>query len=372
MKYEVLRPNYDKSILSISSSIKKNYNLKSNYKSLKELDDIFESNKRKNVIFMILDCMGVNILEKNLNKNDFLRKHMITSVTSVFPPTTAAATTSFHSGLSPYETGWIGWMPYFKEYDCMIELFSGRNYYTKEKVLESKSIMPYQTIYEFIEKNTNVKYAKLFPKHIDSNGYDTLNDLEEKLIKVTNNNSNNIISVYLEEPDHTIHHNGINGDETKKIVRQLNDFIEILCKKINDYTLIISADHGAVDIDEIYINNIPELVSCLKRPTSIESRFISFFVKTGRKREFKRQLDKYFHGKYLLYTKKQFLKENLLGLGSVHSNIDGYLGDYIFISKSEISLRYSDTKVDELLKADHAGITKDEMLVPVIVINSKK
>lgn len=40
MNKNICFPNYDRSILSISSSILKNYDVKSNYKSLSELDNI--------------------------------------------------------------------------------------------------------------------------------------------------------------------------------------------------------------------------------------------------------------------------------------------------------------------------------------------
>mgnify|MGYP004640321275 CR=1 FL=1 len=47
----ILYPNYDRSILSISSSLLKYYNLESNYPSLKELDDELKKNY-KNIVFL--------------------------------------------------------------------------------------------------------------------------------------------------------------------------------------------------------------------------------------------------------------------------------------------------------------------------------
>ena len=44
-------------------------------------------------------------------------KNRIKSITSVFPPTTTAATTSMLSGLNPNEHGWLGWDLYFKKED---------------------------------------------------------------------------------------------------------------------------------------------------------------------------------------------------------------------------------------------------------------
>ena len=71
MKKNICKPDYDRSILSISSSIMKNYGIESEYKSLIELDDILKNNY-KNVIFLILDGLGTEILRKNLPNNSFL------------------------------------------------------------------------------------------------------------------------------------------------------------------------------------------------------------------------------------------------------------------------------------------------------------
>ena len=102
MKKKIQLPDYNRSILSVSSSIMKYYHLNSKYKSLSELDYILNNNYNV-IIFLILDCVGTNIIENNLGKDSFLRKNLLTNVTTVFPPSTAAATTAFHSCLSPLE-----------------------------------------------------------------------------------------------------------------------------------------------------------------------------------------------------------------------------------------------------------------------------
>lgn len=368
-----MKPNYDKSILSVSSSILRHYGIKSNYKSLNELDIILKRNY-KNVVFLILDCLGENIINKNLADDDILRNNVITTVTSVFPPTTAAATTAFHSGLSPYESGWIGWMPYFKEYDRMIELFLGTDFYTGEKIsyfLENNDLN-YETIYEKIcKKNGNIKYKKLFPS-FEENGSKTFEELCGKIKIACENDNQNLISAYWDEPDYTIHHNGTCSEVTKHVVKSISNNIEKLSNELKDTLIIISADHGAIDVKEVYLNEIKEIDECLSKPPSIESRFVSFFIKDGRQKEFYKSFTTKFKDKYKLYTKQEFLDEYLLGKGNKHSRIDSYLGDYIFISESSLSIRYSTTGIKQAPHlADHAGITKDEMIVPVIAIECR-
>lgn len=278
MKKNIYKPNYDRSILSISSSIMKYYGMNLNYKSLGELDNLLEK-KYKNVIFLILDCLGTKVLTDNLKDDSLLRTNLITNVTSVFPPTTAAATTAFHSGMSPLENGWIGWMPYFKEYNKIIELFTGNDFYTREKVIEpfDDKLLKYKTIYEKIsETNKNVKYHKIFPANIDANGAYSFKELCDKIKKCCNNGTTNLISAYWNEPDHTIHNNGVNNEAIKNVLNDIEINLKELTTNLKDSIIIISADHGAVDVEEVYINEIADINDCLAMPPSIESRFVTF------------------------------------------------------------------------------------------------
>lgn len=374
IKNNICKPEYDRSILSISSSIMKHYGVKSNYSSLNELDIILKNNY-KNVIFLILDCLGTKILENNLSEKSILKTNLVTNVTSVFPPTTAAATSAIHSGLSPLENGWIGWMPYIKEHNRMIELFTGKDFYTKEKIFDvSKSDITYETIYEKIcDANKNINFHKVFSAKVDADGVTTFEELCDRIKDNCNNESRNLISAYWIEPDHTIHYNGINSNNVKEVIGNIDKNLQKLIDGLENSVIVITADHGAVDVKEIYINEIKEIDDCLALPPSIESRFVSFFIKKGMKNKFKNALKKYFKDKYILYTKQQFLNEGLLGKGEQHKRINDYLGDYILIINSELNIRYSlDGKRDNSHLADHGGITADEMLVPLIVLETGK
>ena len=376
MKYEIMYPDYNRSILSISASILNKFGIKSNYPTLAEIDKFLKKDY-KNIVFLILDCMGTEILKNDLPEYSILRRNLKTSVTTVFPSTTVAATTAFHSGTSPLENGWIGWMPYFKEYDSIIEIFTSKEFYTGKK-LEIKNIgediLKYETIYSKITKeNPNICYHKVFPKFVP-NGAKNIEELCFNIFKATNNkNKCNLISAYWNEPDHTIHHNGVYSQEVKDVLKNIDYNIKKLVNKTADTLFIISADHGAVDIEEIYINNYNELTSCLKMPPSIETRFVTFFIKEGKLDYFKENFKKIFDNDFFLFTKKEFLESSLLGKGERHYKINEYLGDFVAISKSNKAIRYateSGLKFDRLI-ADHAGLTKNEMEVPVIVIEKR-
>lgn len=67
MKKEIVLPDYNHSILNLITSILKYYNVKTEHKSLENIDNILK-NKYKNIILLILDGMGEHILN-NISPN---------------------------------------------------------------------------------------------------------------------------------------------------------------------------------------------------------------------------------------------------------------------------------------------------------------
>lgn len=364
--------NYDNSILSISNSVLKYFNGASDYATLPELDAILDKNY-KNVVLLIVDCMGSAIIRQNLAKDSFLSRHILKDVSSVFPPTTAAATTTFHSGLPPLYSGWLGWMCYFPQYDKIIELFRNTEFYSGKPISEvspTEKLIKYDSIYsKIIKKNPEVEYYKIFPP-FDPNGVQSFAEMCQKIVQTTKKNSHRkIISAYWTEPDHSIHQYGTQTPEIKAIMEDIEQQISEMNTTLKDTVVIISADHGAINVEEIYLNKYSDLCATFMRPPALEARFITFFIKQGQREIFKNLFKQYFASDFILFDKKDFLSSGILGTGKMHKTVPNMLGDFIAISVKNKSLRYSTgEKMFSALKADHAGYTPEEMTVPLIVL----
>ena len=366
---------YTDSILSVSNSVLKHFNADYGYATLPELEAILSKNY-KNVVLMIVDCMGTSIIKRNLPQDSFLNQHILKNISSVFPPTTAAATTTFHSGLPPICSGWIGWMCYFEQYNKIIELFRNTEFYSGKPSCEpapAETLIKYDSIYsKIIKKNPEVEYYKIFPP-FDPNGVQSFEQMCDKITEVTKKNSNRkIISAYWTEPDHSIHQYGTQASEIKKILKDIENQIIKMNEKIEDTVVIISADHGAVDVEEIYLNSYPDVCKTFIRPPALEARFVTFFVKPNQRDCFKNMFQTYFGDDFVLFNKSDFLLSGILGPGPIHDAVPAMIGDFVAIAVKNKSLRYStEDRVFSLLKADHAGYTPDEMTVPLIVLEGR-
>ncbi len=366
----IFKPDYDRSILSLSNSLLKHYGVKTKYKTLPKLDKALSKNY-KNVVFMIFDGMGVDLLKKTLFPTSFLRQFMCQEISSVFPSTTAAATTTFYSGLPPVSHGWLAWACYFKEYDKVIELFLDTDHYTKEK-LEippvSQDILHFEHIFEKIKRQTKrkVSVSEVAPI-FKSNGVDSLDALCQHVEEITKREGRQFILTYWSEPDYESHSSSPYAPQVKTIVKEINKKVKTLTQHLEDTIIIISSDHGHLPVKEaVYMDDIPQMADCLAHPLSMEERVCSVFLKKGKKDLFLKLFKQYLAKDFILMTKRDALGKGLFGCGKQHRKVNDFVGDFLVISKSYSSLRQNRNGFQ--FKGAHAGLTRKEMKVPLIIV----
>lgn len=370
--FSVLYPNYEHSILNIANSILAHYQAPTLYPTIPVLDK--ELNKSpKNVILWILDGMGVDLLKKTLPENAFLRKHLTDKITSVFPPTTATATTTFYSALPPIVHGWAGWSPYFKQADKCIELFTGKDTYTKEKTeIDPTQILPYSHLFNQIEQtDKTITCTQIFPQKVYPDGARYFCHQCSRILKQTKKSGRQFILAYWADPDHTCHHKGTYTTPTKRKIKSINAQIEELSNQLTDTLIIISADHGHIPIDDFfYIDEYPDFESCFKTPLTLDDRVSAIFLKQGKEQTFLELFNTYLKDDFILIKSEDALKKGLFGHGSENPYIRDFLGDYLIIGIGHRVLRQNIPNCRPMpeFKSSHAGLSPQEMLVPLIII----
>lgn len=378
---EIIYPDYNNCILNLITSVLKYYNVETNHTSLVDLDKILGKNY-KNVVFIVLDGMGEHILN-NISIDGFFKKNEVKCITSVYPSTTTAALTTYYSGKPPYETGWIAWSQYFKEYGRAIDMLSHKESYQNDSLKNARinvfeELVKYEPIFQRIEKaSPDVKTYEITPDYSDvrakrSIRANNIDDICESIETISNSGENRkFIFAYCDNPDGLLHKYGCKSEEAKNMVLDAQNKIEKMCSHLKDTVVIISADHGHKDINKAYsILDFPKLLDCLILPVSLESRVLSFWVKEDRKKDFEELFNKQFEGEFLLLTKEEFLEKHFLGYGEKHKKIDDFIGNYIALSTSDsiINIETYLAEGKSVKKSTHCGLTKDEMEVPLIVI----
>jgi len=368
----ITHPNYDRSILSIASSVLNHFGVKDcQHKTLPEFDKLLEK-EYKNIIVMLFDGLGVSAINEHLNENDFLRKHFVCPISSVFPSTTVAATTSIESGYSPVETGWLGWDLYFDEIGENVAVFRNALQKNGEPAADFNvawRYIPYKRIFDRIEeingKGTAV-YVSPFSKHRIKSVQDACKNVK----RLSRKRNKKYIYTYWHQPDTAMHNYGVKSEQAHEQILMINSEVEKLCKSIKNSLVIITADHGLCDGVNEYLEDYPELSAMLKRPPSIEPRALSFFVKDGMKDDFKTEFNNLFGNDFKLMTKEEVFSENLLGFGESHPRTYDFVGDFLAVATGEKSLFIE--REERNFIGVHAGLTEEEMTVPFIAIETKK
>ncbi|MCU0104625.1 alkaline phosphatase family protein [Acholeplasma vituli] len=357
-------PNYQKSIVNVSNALLNHYGVKPFHTPLEVLKPYLKD--KKHIMYILLDGMGMNIL-KNLSENTLLRQNVKMALTSVFPPTTVAATTSVLSGLTPYEHGHIGWTQYNRFEDCQTVIFQNLDFYDETHILKNefaKTHLAYENILEKIaKKNPNLFVKKLFPD-FEEHGYPSFEAMVDELISISKKESS-FTYTYWNEPDYTIHSTGIHDGKVKLQLEYLTQQIERLYQQVTKDTLIILiADHGLVNVEGVELHHHP-ILELLDKMPSVEPRSTVFFVKKENQKAFEAMFNSDFGSKFTLLNKETLLASGRLGSGIKHPLLDDFIGDYIAISEGPFMFNM---KENSPFKAHHAGGYPDELWVPLILL----
>ena len=364
-------PEYDRSILSVASSVLNYYGVRDcQHKSLPEFDILLNKNY-KNVVVMLFDGLGVSAINEHLSENDFLRKNFICPISSVYPSTTVAATTAIQSGYSPVETAWLGWDLYFEELRENIAVFRNTLQKNGEPASDynvADKCIPYKSIFQRIEdvcgKKTAYYVSPFSEHHVKS-----VEDVCKTVYRLSKKRKQKYIYTYWYQPDNAMHDFGVSSQQVREQILMINSEVEKLCRELKNSVVIITADHGLIDGTNEYLEDYPQLVEMLRIPPSIEPRALSFFVKDGKKEEFKEEFNRLFGDCFKLLTKEEVFSTNLLGFGKPHKKSSDFVGDFLATATGEKSIFIK--REEHVFIGVHAGLTEKEMTVPFIAFEAE-
>lgn len=361
--------DYGRSILAIPASILKHHGCAHRHASLPLLDDALAAGY-KNAVVMLFDGLGLSLLERHLPADAFLRRHVRGRLTSVFPSTTTAATVTMESGLSPIEHGWLGWHLFFEEIGFDVSIFpntiSGTDGKPAAEYNVAQRYLPYTNVCEALNAQAA---GRVFAERVSPFSRYRSQSVEsicETVRSLCGKGGNRYIYTYWHEPDASVHNLGTEDPQITAIIRHINDTVEAMHAGLADTLLVVTADHGLVDVEWRYLRDCPDMTALLARAPSVEARAIAFAVQAGRHAAFERIFQQHFGADYTLLPTEQALAAGLFGPGKAHPRARGFLGDYVAIATGRVSIELYPSV--NPMRAAHAGMTQEELTVPLIMV----
>ena len=402
-------PDYTQSLVNVTASLAAFFGITTPHPPLATLEQLLKNAARKNgrryrnVVLFLFDGMGCSVLEHHLKTSSFLRKHFICPVFSVFPPTTTAAVTSVETGLTPLEHGRLGWTLYFPELDKNVNVFTNTLKDSKEQAA------PFHAGNRFIPCNAFYKKqagAQTDEANGGGTGFYTVSkfgtnkvnnskEMFDEVFRLCTEEGGHYIYAYSEKPDSIMHVCGTGSIAAKACVCGINRSVQRFCRRLKqapaggDTLVLVTADHGHIPVRNAELTSYPQLEKMLVRRPSIEARAVNFFVKPEYLSDFPRVFGECFktlfaadidadlkpqHGKtfdtkdadFLLFSKREALGMELFGTGTAHPSVHTSLGDYLAVACSSLTL--VDSPQSNHFKSHHAGLTAEEMCVPLIAL----
>ena len=381
-------PDYDNCLVNLANSVLKRFGCRTMHDTL-PLADRYLYGGHRNVVVLILDAMGVSIMEKHLDKDGFFRSHTVGQYHSVYPPTTVAATTSVMSGLYPNEHGWLGWDVYYPQVDKNVVVFRNLEQHTEKAGAVPGSdgwdvgslneqlpaaeynvayrYTPYTSVIDMINGAGRTAYYSMpfmppFPQNEDA--------VFDRIRELCREPGEKYIYAYWNEPDSTMHRTGTTSADTHEVITTLEKKAEALAAGLEDTLLIITADHGHMDSKNLCILDYPEVLECLERMPYIEPRTLGLFVKDEYKDVFPEIFSRTFGDAFVLLTHDEVLSSKLFGTGKDRDGLDGMIGDFVAVAVSDVSVFVTHIEAQEM-PGGHAGLTPEEYIIPLIVVDKK-
>lgn len=383
-------PNYKNgSIVNLMSSIAQAFGAKTPYNQLKLLSQEEFKNSR-NIVLIIIDGLGFEYFRK---RNSFLKNYLVGPITSVFLPTTVSAVTTFLTGLAPQQHAFTGWFMHLKEAGIVTQIFP--NFSPRiggsslsEAGFEMEEILNQPSFFEKLRAES----FNIIPKHIAASdfqkatskkarilGYGNLNQFFGQIKKAINSSKRRkYIYAYWSKLDSLNHEYGVDSGKANKHFEEIDKKLSRLIAlfKNSGTAFIITSDHGFINTpqkDEIKLEDHPRLKECLTLPLCGEGRVAYCYVRPSKAKEFEKyvkiKLKKYCH----LFKSEDLINRNYFGLFEPNPKLFDRVGDYIVVLKKNYILKDSIEKNEKEKRphiGHHAGVSKDEMLVPLISVKT--
>jgi len=381
-------PNYRNSIVNLTSSIMHSLGVKNTYPRLRIINSE-KLKKKTNIILLVLDGIGYEYIKKYGN-GGILKSNIKSKLTSVFPSTTASAIPCFFTGFPAQQTAMTGWHTFLKEIGMQSTILPSipriggiQHSFVGVNI---KEIYPKDSFFNKVKREVYLITEKNIPKsdfNLRMNGKvktltyngNSLNGLFRQMSKLVKKKDKKYIYAYWPYFDKICHKFGTEDKTTLahfiEIERKIASFVKSI--KDTDTTLIVTADHGLIDVPEdkiIEVNKHPKFKECLVMPLTGEKRLSYAYVKPFKVKDFENYVKNNFKDVCWLHKSQDLVDKKLFGLYKPEPKLLDRIGDYTLIMKDGYAIKdkvinYQDHKIT----ARHGGVSKQEMFVPLIVFD---
>jgi len=338
------------------------------------------------IILVVIDGLGYEYLMRQ-EAGGFLRRHLKTSLTSVFPSTTATAITTYLTGTAPQQHGLTGWFMYFKEIGGVAAVlpFTWRGGASlRQSGVEAGALFDRPPIFNRISAPSYL----IIPKHIAGSDFNLAHtgagrvvpygSLTQFVSAVVNtagiDKGRKFVYAYWPELDARAHEHGPNSQRVAAHFAQLQTALARLAHQLEGSrsAVIITSDHGMIDSGPAHVIEVadhPPLAQSLSLPLCGERRAAYCYVQPHLTGQFEAYVRTHLAQYADLVKSDDLFEQGYFGRGPAHPRLRERIGDYILLMKGGYVIKDWVAGERRHVQAGvHGGLSEEEMKVPLIVI----
>jgi len=342
--------------------------------------------ERRNLVLLVLDGLGYEYLTQQ-GAGSVLHRQLQARLTSVAPPTTATAITTFLTGQAPQQHGLTGWFTWFRELGSVLAVLPFTPRCSSQPLggagVSAAALFGHVPLFDRLA----VKSASVCPDWIAHSDFNRAHlgraellpyrDLEQCFSAIAravrSTDAPGYVYAYWPGFDRLAHEQGVASDAVSEHFAALDAGFARLLDRLagTNSTVLVTADHGFVDVaaeHRVALSAHPVLKDCLALPLCGEQRLSYAYVRAGCGQRFEDYLDEHLGQAIEWHYSETLLQQGLFGLGEPHPELASRIGDYTLIMKQGHVIQ--DPIVGEkpfAMVGFHGGLSAAEMYVPLIV-----
>ena len=338
------------------------------------------------VCVVLADGLGRNLLKQKSAHTPYLRSVMQAGqgevpvwVDSAFPSTTAAALSSFGTGVAPGQHGMVGYDVVDPQQDKVVNLLGNW-----DPGVDPAAWQPFPTVLERAAEHVDVTTVSL-PQFADSPMTRAALRGDRHISGVTSHArtasaaeamasaGSSLMYFYVNELDKAGHRYGCQSEQWEHQLEELDATVKRLSNALPaGTTILLTADHGMLDVPEqqrIDYSAEPALVEGV-RHTAGEPRMVHLYLENGTGPDVRDRLLAAWRARFgdriWAFTRKDALAAGLFG--TVRPAVEGRIGDVMIAARDALALydvrRVRPTAMEVV--GQHGSLTKAEREVPLL------
>ena len=356
----------------------------SNYAPLEEIEERLKNASR--VVLLVIDGLGSELLDA-IGPDTVFARSRVRDITSVYPPTTATAITTFLSAQAPLQHGLTGWFMHFRRLGAVTAVLPFVPRYSHEPL--SRAGVAIDTLVDCASFFDDIRCPAqtLMPAAINDSDfsrrlggraeripYESLEDFAQTLGAICGGTPEaGFTYAYWSDFDRLCH---MHGPSSEIVAQHLGELDEALgpvfemCEE-NGTLLVAVADHGFIDSGPEERTDLaahPALAELLTLPLCGEPRSAYCYVRAGCTDAFEQYVATELGDRAVAVPSRQLIEEGWFGLGRAHPEFAARVGDYTLQMRGRYTI--GDQVAGErkiVMHGVHGGTSAAEMYVPLML-----